>query len=185
MTSAARITALLLDWGEGDTDALNRVYPLIERELRRIAKSHLRRLRPGNTLQTTALINEAYIRLVDQKRVKWQNRSHFYAIAAEIMRRILLNYIRDGRRFKRGGGLTKVSLSGAAIISPEQSEQLLALDEAMKELAKIYPRKERVVELRFFGGLTVEEIAPILDVSIPTVKRDWSFAKAWLHREMS
>lgn len=185
MESSIRITALLIEWGNGDSSALAELMPLVESELRRLARSYVRRLRPGNTMQTTAVINEAYIRLVDQNRVRWQNRAHFYAIAAKTMRRILLNHLRDKRRKKRGGGAYPVSLSHANRLSDERSSQLIALDDALNRLALFDERKSRVVEMRYFGGLSVEETAEVLGVSRVTVIRDWNTAKAWLLREMS
>lgn len=158
--------------------------PLVERELHRLAHYYMHQERPGHTLQTTALVNEAFLRLIDQKRVRWQNRAHFFGISAQIMRRILLNYARDQKRDKRGGGAIQVSLSNAALISVEKSDELLALDEALNRLALIDERKSQVVELRHYGGLTVEETAEVLKVSAITVQRDWDFAKAWLEREL-
>ncbi len=184
MQSPSEITGLLVDWGNGDKAALDRLLPLVEKELHRLAHSYMRRENPDHTLQTTALVNEAYLRLVDQKNTRWQNRAHFFGIAAQIMRRILLNYARDKRRAKRGGTAIQVSLSQAAVISDERAEELLALDEALQRLAMIAERKSRVVEMRYFGGLSVEETAEVLGVSSVTVMRDWNFAKAWLAREM-
>jgi RNA polymerase sigma-70 factor (ECF subfamily) len=184
MPPPSDITRLLLAWSDGDQTALERLLPLIERELHRIARNYMRRENPGHTLQTTALVNEAYFRLVDQKTVRWQNRAHFFGIAAQIMRRILLNYARDRHREKRGGGNVQVSLSEVAVITAEQSAELIALDEALKRLAGFDERKCRVVELRYFGGLSVEETAEVLGVSVVTVARDWKMAKAWLAREI-
>lgn len=184
MSSSAKITELLIDWKNGNQKALEELLPFVEKELHRLARHYMRRLRPGNTLQTTALINEAYIRLVDQDKVQWQNRAHFFGIAAKMMRRILLNYIRDQKRLKRGGDAVKVSLSDVAVISPEKSDEILALEESLIRLAEIDERKSRVVELRYFGGLTVEETAEVLEVSQITVMRDWNMAKAWLAREI-
>lgn len=183
-TSPLEITGLLLDWSNGDEIALEKLLPLVERELHRLAHYQIRRLRPGNTLQTTALINETYLRLINQNRVEWQNRAHFFAISAQLMRRILLNYIRDQNRLKRGGNAIQVSLSEATVMSPQKTDELLALDEALKSLALIDERKSKVVELRFFGGLSVEETAEVLKVSQITVIRDWNMAKAWLAREI-
>jgi len=182
MMSSTKITGMLIQWSQGNAAALDELYPHIEKELRRLARSRLRRLRPGNTLQTTALINEAYLRLIDQREVHWQNRTHFYAIAASLMRRILLNYIRDKKALKRGGGAIQVSLSGISVISEQKSNELLALEEALIQLAEIDERKSRVVELRYFGGLSVEETAEALGISTPTVMRDWKMAKAFLAR---
>jgi RNA polymerase sigma factor (TIGR02999 family) len=185
MESSTDITELLIDWGAGNRDALAELIPLVEKELHRMAHLQMRRVRPGNTLQTTALINETYIRLVDQNRVEWQNRAHFFGIAASLMRRILLNYIRDQKRLKRGGGDIQVSLSEAMAVSNETAKEVLALDEALTRLGKIDPRKAQVVELRYFGGLSVEETAEYLKVAQITVMRDWNMAKAWLAREIS
>src|SRR6266446_10942306 len=169
MTSDADITALLADWNNGDKSAIERLLPLVERELHRLAHSYMRREDPDHTLQTTTLINETYLRLIDQNRVHWQNRAHFFGIAAQIMRRILSNYARDQKRAKRGGGAVQVSLSRAAILSNEKTAELIALDEALKKLAIEDERKSQVVELKYFGGLSVEEIAEVLDVSAITV----------------
>ena len=155
MTSQTNITELLVAWSEGDPSAPEKLMPLVERELHRIADNYMRRESPAHTLQTTALVNEAYIQLVDQRKTRWQNRAHFFGIAAGIMRRILMNYARDRRRDKRGGGATRVSLSEVAVMSEEKSEELIALDEALRKLESIDERKSRVVELRYFGGLSV------------------------------
>ena len=179
------ITDLLVDWNNGDKSAIDRLLPLVERELHRLAHSYMRKEGPNHTLQTTALINETYLRLVDQRRVKWQNRAHFFGIAAQIMRRILLNYARDQNRLKRGGKAIHVSLSEASILPAEKDREIMALDDALNRLEAIDERKARVVELRFFGGLTVDEIAEVLKISNVTVMRDWAFAKAWLAREMA
>ncbi|MGB7923989.1 MAG: sigma-70 family RNA polymerase sigma factor [Pyrinomonadaceae bacterium] len=184
MPPASDITGLLTDWRNGDQAALEKLIPLVEKELHRIARRYMRREDPAHTLQTTALVNEAYLRLVDQKNVRWQNRAHFFAISSQIMRRILMNYARDRHRFKRGGGAIQVSLSDVAVMTRERSSELLALDEALNRLAKVDERKCRVVELRYFGGLSVEEAAEVLRVSTITVTRDWNMAKAWLAREI-
>jgi RNA polymerase sigma factor (TIGR02999 family) len=184
MSSPPNITQLLIAWSCGDKSVLDDLLPLIEQELHDLARKHMRRERPGHVLQTTALVNEAYLRLVEQRDVRWQNRAHFFAIAARIMRRILLNYARDQKRLKRGGGAFQVSLSEATIIPVGKSDELLALDEALDRLAIIDDRKSRVVELRFFGGLSVEEAAEVLQIAPATVMRDWNMAKAWLVREM-
>jgi RNA polymerase sigma-70 factor (ECF subfamily) len=184
MTSDADITALLVDWNNGDKSAIERLLPLVERELHRLAHSYMRREDPDHTLQTTALINETYMRLVDQRKVQWQNRAHFFGIAAHIMRRILLNYARDQNRLKRGGREIHVSLSEALVMPTEKDGELIALNDALTKLEAIDERKGKVVELRFFGGLTVPEVAEVLRVSEITVMRDWKFAKAWLLREM-
>lgn len=185
MTSSSEVTGLLIDWSNGDRTALERLVPLVEKELSRLAHHYMNREHPGHPLQTTALVNEAFIRLMDQKRVRWQNRAHFFGIAAQIMRRILLNYARDQRRAKRGGGAIQVSLSEGDAISEERSVELIALDDALTRLALVDERKSRVVELRYFGGLSVEETAEVLKVSAVTVMRDWNMAKAWLAREMN
>ena len=184
MTSDADITALLVDWNNGDKSAIERLLPLVERELHRLAHSYMRREDPDHTLQTTALINETYLRLIDQRKVQWQNRAHFFGIAAQIMRRILLNYARDQNRMKRGGRTIHVSLSEAMVMPAEKDRELIALNDALTRLEAIDERKSKVVELRYFGGLTVPEVAEVLKVSEITVMRDWAFAKAWLLREM-
>lgn len=185
MTSAeADITRLLVDWGGGDRAALDRLLPLVEAELRRIASRHMRRETPGHTLQTTALVNEAFLKLVDQREARWQNRAHFFAIAAQIMRRVLLDYARTQNRAKRGGAAAHVALDEAAALSPERCGEMLALDEALRELAKFDEVKSRIVEMRYFGGLSVEETAEVLGVSPATVARHWSLARAWLSREL-
>jgi RNA polymerase sigma factor (TIGR02999 family) len=184
MASNTDITALLVDWNNGDKSAMERLLPLVERELHRLAHAYMRREDPDHTLQTTALINETYMRLVDQRKVQWQNRAHFFGIAAQIMRRILLNYARDRDRQKRGGKAIHVSLSEAFIIPVEKDREIIVLNDALIKLEAIDERKAKVVELRFFGGLTVEEVAEVLKVSTVTILRDWAFAKAWLSREM-
>jgi RNA polymerase sigma factor (TIGR02999 family) len=184
MSSPNDITALLVDWSNGDQLALEKLLPLVERELHRLAHSYMRREDPNHTLQTTALINETYLRLVDQKKVQWQNRAHFFGIAAQIMRRILLNYARDQNRLKRGGRAIHVSLSEATVMPAEKDRELISLNDALIRLEGIDERKARVVELRYFGGLSVEEVAEVLNLSPITVMRDWKFAKAWLAREM-
>ena len=184
MRSDADITALLVDWNNGDKSAMERLLPLVERELHRLAHSYMRREDPNHTLQTTALINETYLRLIDQRKVQWQNRAHFFGIAAQIMRRILLNYARDQNRLKRGGRAIHVSLSEAMVMPGEKDREIIALNDALTRLEAIDERKGKVVELRFFGGLTVPEVAEVLKVSEITVMRDWAFAKAWLSREM-
>ena len=175
------VTGLLLDWSQGDRAAYDKLVPLVYDELHRLAHQYMRRERSDHTLQTTALVDEAYLKLIDQTNVRWQNRTHFFAIAAELMRRILVDYARKHARAKRGGGVQMVSIDEAAVFSPERSPDLVALDEALTELATIDPRKARVVELRFFGGLDVNETAEALDVHANTVIKDWSLAKAWLH----
>ena len=178
------VTELLLAWSNGEKAALESLAPLVYKELHRLAHHYMSRERPDHTLQTSALVNEAYLRLVDQKRVQCQNRAHFFAISAQLMRQILINHAQSRRCLKRGRGTRKVSLDEAIIVSEERSEDLLALDDALNELAKVDPRKSKVVELRFFGGLSVEETAEALDVSPVTVMREWRLAKAWLYREL-
>lgn len=184
MSSPAEITELLVGWSNGDPAALEALLPLVERELHRMAHNYMRQEQAGHLLQTTALINETFLRLVDQQRVQWQNRAHFFGIAAQIMRRVLLNYARDQHRLKRGGKTIHVSLSEAAAQPVATSIDLLLLDEALNKLAALDPRKSQVVELRYFGGLSVEEVAEVLKVAPITVMRDWNLARAWLAREM-
>ena len=179
------ITELLVGYSRGDKEALDKLMPIVYDELRRQAARYLRREQAGHTLQTTALIHEAYVRLVDQRNVQWQNRAHFFGIAAQMMRRILVDHARTKKRAKRGGSNVKVSLADAAVPVKEQDLDVVALDEALTRLAAIDEQQSRVVELRFFSGLTVEETAEVMGISPATVKRDWSMAKAWLHRELS
>ncbi len=186
MTQGAQnITELLVGYGRGDKEALDQLMPVVYDELRRQAARYLRREQPGNTLQTTALIHEAYVRLVDQRNVQWQNRAHFFGIAAQLMRRILVDHARAKKRVKRGGSDVRVSLADATVAVKGQDLDVVALDEALERLAQIDEQQSRVVELRFFSGLTVEETAEVMGISKATVKRDWSMAKAWLHRELS
>jgi RNA polymerase sigma factor (TIGR02999 family) len=182
---AHELTQLLIDWSNGSQDAVEQLFPLVYEELRRLAHRYMRRERPGHTLQTTAVIHEAYFRLIDQKHVQWQNRAHFFAIAAQMMRRILITHAQSRAYAKRGGGALKVSLDEAAVLSQARAGELIALDEALKGLAVIDVRRSQVVELRFFGGLNNEEIAEVLKISPNTVTRDWNVAKAWLYREMN
>lgn len=184
MSTPGNITELLIAWCDGDQSAPEKLMPLVEKNLHQIAGRYMRRENPSHTLQTTALVNEAYIQLVDQRKTRWQNRAHFFGIAAGIMRRILLNYARDRRRDKRGGGVKRVPLSEVAIMSEERSEELIALDWALRKLESVDERKSRVVELRYFGGLSVEETAAFLKVSPMTAARDWKLARAWLRREI-
>jgi RNA polymerase sigma factor (TIGR02999 family) len=172
-------------WSNGDESALERLIPLVHSELRRLAKRYMRRERPGHTLQTTALVNEAYVRLIDAGRVKWQDRAHFLAISARLMRRILVDYARSRNYVKRGGEARHVALEEAAVYSEDRAPDLIALDDVLRALAETDPRKSQIVELRFFGGLSVEETAEVLKVSPDTVGRDWRLAKAWLLRELS
>lgn len=183
--SPHEITRLLIDWSNGSQDAVEHLFPLVYEELRRLAYRYMSRERPGHTLQTTAVVHEAYLRLIDQKHVQWQNRAHFFAIAAQMMRRILITHAQSHAYAKRGGGTLKVSLDEAAVLSPARAGELIALDDALKGLAVIDVRRSQVVELRFFGGLNNEEIAEVLKVSPNTVTRDWNVAKAWLYREMN
>jgi RNA polymerase sigma factor (TIGR02999 family) len=180
-----QITELLAEWSEGNQSALDELYPLVYEELHRLARRYMSRERKGHTLQTTALINEAYVRLVDQKNVRWANRSHFFAISAQIMRRILIDHARRHGYAKRGGGAQQVSLEEVAMIAPNPGSELVRLDEALKILAKMDPRRCHVVELRYFGGLSNEEIADVLKVSENTVTRDWNLARAWLYQQLS
>jgi RNA polymerase sigma factor (TIGR02999 family) len=182
--SDADVTQLLLAWGEGDETALEKLIPLVHQELHRIARRQMQGQKPGHTMQTTALVNEAYVRLVDLNRVHWRNRAHFFAVSAQLMRRILVDSARSRGSLKRGGGARRVKLDEALVVSPDPSEDLVELDEALKALAEVDSRKERVVELRFFGGLTVKETAEVLNVSPDTVMRDWRLAKLWLLREL-
>jgi len=179
------ITQLLKNWSNGDVDAPGRLIPLVYDELRRLASRYMSQERGDHTLQPTALVNEAYLRLVDQTRVSWKNRSHFFGIAAQSMRRILIDHARAHAREKRGGSAQRLSLDEASIEPEERAADLLALDEALLSLAKFDERKSRVVELRFFGGLGVNETAEVLDIDRATVIRDWNVAKAWLYKELS
>jgi len=177
------VSQLLVAWSEGDGSALERLLPLVEEELHRLAHRYMNRERKDHTLQTTALVNEAYLRLIDQK-VNWQNRAHFFGIAAQIMRRILIDHARQHLGPQRGGGKT-ISLEEVALVSNDRAAELVALDDALTTLAKLDERKGRVVELRYFGGLSVEEAAAVLGISVDTVTRDWRRAKAFLRRELS
>jgi RNA polymerase sigma-70 factor (ECF subfamily) len=178
------VTDLLIAWNDGDASALERLIPHVEGELRRIARHHMRRESPAHTLQTTALVNEVYLKLVDQTHARWQNRAHFLSVAAQIMRRILIDYARRHLRHKRGGGAANLSLDEAAILTPEKSAELLALDEALERLSHVDPLKARVVELRHFGGLSVKETAEVLKISEVTVIRHWGLAKSWLRKQV-
>jgi RNA polymerase sigma factor (TIGR02999 family) len=172
-------------WSEGDQAALDRLLPLVNAELRRLAGRYMRRESPGHTLQTSALVNEAYLRLIDQRQVRWQNRAHFFGIAAQLMRRILIDHARRYHYQKRGGGALRVSLDEAATVTEARAAELLAVDEALERLTALDARKGRIVELRFFGGLSLEETAEVLSISSPTVQREWRAAKAWLHRMLT
>jgi RNA polymerase sigma factor (TIGR02999 family) len=179
------ITQLLVDWSKGDKLALDGLMPLVYDELHRIAGRYLRREREGHTLQTTALINEAYLRIVDQNRVNWQSRAHFFGVAAQMMRRILVDHARSHLYAKRGGGAQKLTLDEAIATPQERDLDLVALDDALTTLAQVDPQQSRIIELRFFGGLTIEETAEVIGISPATVKRDWNMAKAWLYGELS
>ena len=183
-SSEEEVTALLRRWRDGDEAALNKLTPLVYDELHRLAHKYIRRERPGHTLQTTALVNEAYVRLVDQNNVDWQNRAHFFGVAAQVMRHILVDYARQQTAVKRGGGVERFNLDEGLIVSKESAAELVALDEALKALSNLYPRRSKVVELRYFGGLNNKEASEILNVSETTIERDWRFARAWLFREM-
>lgn len=182
---AHEVTQLLQAWSEGDEQALGRLIPLVHKELHRLARRYMAGESPGHTLQTTALVNEAYLRLVDVKNVSWQNRAHFFGVSAQLMRRILVDLARSRHAVKRGGHANALSFEEALIASPERSADVVALDDALKVLASIDPRRSRVVELRFFGGLSVAEAAEVLKISPETVMHDWKLAKAWLLRELS
>jgi RNA polymerase sigma factor (TIGR02999 family) len=182
--SPHRLTQLLQQWSCGDDDALAELTPLVYEELRRLAHHYMGGERPNHTLQTTALVNEAYLRLTDQTNPTWQSRAHFFAAAARAMRQILVSYARSNRAQKRGGGGAKIELDETAIISPEQSREIVDLHEALERLDTLDSRKARVVELKYFGGLNHDEIAEVMKVSTVTVRRDWVFAKAWLHNEL-
>ena len=179
------VTGLLLQWGEGDASALEQLLPLVYDELHRIARKHMGHENPGHSLQATALVNEAYMRLVDAQNIAWRDRTHFLAVSARIMRHILVDHARARRYQKRGGDAVRVVLDEALIVSNEPAQDLVALDDALAALAKFDDRKSRVIELRFFGGLSVEETASVLNVSADTVMRDWRLAKVWLVRELS
>lgn len=183
--SSQKITQLLVDWRNGDPEALDRLVPLVYDELRRMANYYMRNERRGHTLQTSALVNEAYLRLVDHEKIDWQNRAHFFGVAAQAMRRILVDHARTRNMQKRGGGAERVSLDEAMTFSADRAAELIALDDALGALERLDARKCRVVELRYFGGLTVEETAAALDISTATVSREWEAARAWLLREVS
>jgi RNA polymerase sigma factor (TIGR02999 family) len=184
--SSMQITQLLKKWSEGNQEILDKLMPLVYEELRRQASRYLRRERSNHTLQTTALIHEAYLKLVDQKEVEWQSRGHFFAIAAQAMRRILVDYARERHRDKRGGNAENLPIEEALMVSSqEKSVDLVALDEALTRLAEFDERQARVVELRYFSGLSIDETADVLGVSNVTVRRDWNMAKAWLHQQIT
>ncbi|HXU35940.1 MAG TPA: sigma-70 family RNA polymerase sigma factor [Blastocatellia bacterium] len=184
-SSPNEVTQSLLDWSEGDKAAIDRLMPVVYDELRKLAHYHMGRERRGHTLQTSALVNEAYLRLIDQKSVQWRNRAHFFGIASQMMRRILVDHARSRQYAKRGGGAHRVSLDEALLVCEERVAEVVALDDALTSLAVIDKRKSQIVEMRFFGGLSIDETAEVLGVSPGTVMRDWTLAKAWLHREIS
>ena len=179
------VTQLLVSWSNGDTAALEQLIPLVYAELRRLARRHMGRENPGHTLQTSALINEAYVKLVDQQNVQWQNRAHFFAVAAQVMRHILIDHARRYQYAKRGAGARKVPLEDVEVMTDGRASELVALDEALTGLSALDPRKSRIIELRFFGGLSIDETAEVMKVSPITVMREWRAARAWLRREMS
>ena len=183
--SPHQVSQLLIAWGKGDRAALDELMPLVYEELRRLAHQLISRERPGHTLQTSALVNEAYLRLIDQKSIHWQDRAHFFGIAARLMRQVLVDYARKRCYAKRGGDARRVPLDEAMVVSRERAADVVALDDALKSLAEMDPRQSQIVELRFFGGLSIEETAEVLAVSQGTVMRDWTLAKAWLHRAVT
>jgi len=185
MTQTHELTQLLIDWSNGDRAALDKLMPLIDAELRRLAHRYMNRERAGHTLQTTALVNEAFLRLVNRQNLQWQNRAHFFGIAAQLMRTILVDHARSHASAKRGGGARKLELDEAMVVSQQKASEVIALDDALKQLALLDPQQSRIVELRFFGGLTVEEAAEVLQISPATIKREWSTAKAWLYHELA
>jgi RNA polymerase sigma factor (TIGR02999 family) len=182
--SPHRVTQLLAEWSHGDNAAFTELTPLVYEELRRLAHHHMSGQRPDHTLQTTALVNEAYLRLADQTNPSWQNRAHFFAVAARAMRQIVVDYAKSQRAQKRGGGALKIELDEGAIVSPEQSKEIVDLHEALERLGTLDSRKAQVVELKFFGGLNYDEIAEVLKIARMTVRRDWEFAKLWLYTEL-
>ncbi len=184
MASSTEVSQLLIAWGNGDQEALKKLIPIVYQELRRLAARHMRNESPGHTLQTTGLVNEVYLKLVDQKNMQWQNRAQFFGIAAQLMRRILVDHARKHARLKRGGAVQKLSLDETAIVSNDRAAQFIALDDALTSLAELDPTKSRIVEMKFFGGLNFEEVAEVEKVSSRTIRREWRKAKAWLHQEM-
>lgn len=182
--SSREISQLLIAWGNGDQQALGKLIPIVYQELRRLAARCMRNESPGHTLQTTGLVNEVYLKLVDQKNMQWQNRAQFFGIAAQLMRRILVDHARKHARLKRGGAAQILSLDETAIVSNDRAAQFIALDEALTSLAQMDPTKSRIVEMKFFGGLNFEEVAEVEKVSSRTIRREWRKAKAWLHHEM-
>lgn len=185
MSDAQHITELLAAWSGGDESSIDNLLPIVETELRRIAHNYMRRENPGHTLQTTALVNEAYLKLIGHNRVSWQNRAHFFGVSAQIMRRILLSHARDRRAAKRGGGVADhLNIEEINVISDEKSDELIALDEALERLARFDRRKSQIVEMRYFGGLTIEETAEVLGIAPVTVSVQWRVARAWLGKEI-
>jgi len=183
--SPQEVTQLLADWGKGDRSALDKLLPLVHSELRRIAQRQMSQERPGHTLQATALVNEAYLKLAGQQGFDWQNRAHFFAVCAQVMRHILIDHARAHARDKRGGGAVKVSLNDALVVADDQASHFIALDEALRRLESLDPQKGKIVELRYFGGLSVDEAAEVMNISPRTVRREWQRAKAWLYRMMT
>jgi len=183
--SPQEVTQLLADWGKGDRSALDKLLPLVHSELRRIAQRQMSQERPGHTLQATALVNEAYLKLAGQQGFDWQNRAHFFAVCAQVMRHILIDHARAHARDKRGGGAVKVALNDALVVADDQASHFIALDEALRRLESLDPQKGKIVELRYFGGLSVEEAAEVMNISPRTVRREWQRAKAWLYRMMT
>src|SRR5262245_1411696 len=183
--SKAQITQMLVAWSQGDKTAFDELAPLVSAELHRMAKRYMARERRGHTLQTTALINEAYLRLIDGAKVDWQNRAHFFAVSAQVMRRILVDFARSHQNLKHGGKRHQITLDDAAVVSAEPDANLVAIDQALTALAELDPRQSQVVELRFFGGLSLEETGEALNTSVATVRRDWTLARAWLRRELN
>ena len=183
--SPQEVTQLLVNWGSGDKSALDKLFPLVQSELRRIAQRQMSQERPGHTLQATALVNEAYLKLVGQQGFAWQNRAHFFAVCAQVMRHILIDHARANARDKRGGGAIQVSLNDVAVSEEDQAAQFLALDEALRVLERLDPQKGKLVELRYFGGLSIEETAEVMNISPRTVRREWQRSKAWLYRMIS
>lgn len=185
VTTPENLTELLRDWRQGNRAALDRLTPIVYEEIRRIAHRYMDRERQGHTLQTTALINEAYVRLLGQQQGEWNSRTHFFAVVAQVMRHVLVDHARSRLYLKRGGDAQRVSLEDVTVMSTARASELVALDEALSSLAKLDPRKAKVIELRYFGGFSLEETATVLDISVMTVRRDWRAAKAWLYRQVS
>jgi RNA polymerase sigma factor (TIGR02999 family) len=183
--SPQEVTQLLADWGKGDRSALDKLFPLVQSELRRIAQRQMSQERPGHTLQATALVNEAYLKLAGQQGFDWHNRAHFFAVCAQVMRHILIDHARAHARDKRGGGAIQVSLNEALVVAEDQAAHFIALDDALRVLEGLDPQKGKIIELRYFGGLSIEEAAEVLNISPRTVRREWQRAKAWLYRMMT